>query len=94
MTDEKKYNGWTNYDTWLLNLNLTNDESTYNLILEWTKENPLNNFKYNCLRIDAFKEFLEERYFIEEMNIYKIYDSWDLRSWNNINFDEVLKGFE
>lgn len=29
----KDYNGWTNHDTWDLNLHLTNDESTFNYFL-------------------------------------------------------------
>lgn len=32
MTEE--YNGWTNHETWLMNLWLTNDESSYNVLLE------------------------------------------------------------
>ena len=27
--NEKAYNGWSNYETWVTNLWLTNDESTY-----------------------------------------------------------------
>ena len=28
MTEEKKYNGWSNYETWNINLWLTNDQGT------------------------------------------------------------------
>jgi len=34
---EKKYNGWTNRETWLVNLWLTNDQNIYNLIIETFK---------------------------------------------------------
>jgi hypothetical protein len=27
------YNGWTNYETWLVNLWLTNDQGSYNAVL-------------------------------------------------------------
>jgi hypothetical protein len=27
--NDKKYNGWSNYETWVTNLWLTNDENTY-----------------------------------------------------------------
>ena len=36
----KKYNGWTNYETWLVALWLDNDEETYNKI---------RSFKYKDL---------------------------------------------
>lgn len=32
--ERKEYNGWTNYETWLVNLWLTNDEGIYNAILD------------------------------------------------------------
>lgn len=42
----KDYNGWTNHDTWDLNLHLTNDEGTFNY------------FK-SCVRY-GFKYFIEQ----------------------------------
>tara|TARA_Y100000310_G_scaffold63081_1_gene58358 strand:- start:1410 stop:1700 length:291 start_codon:yes stop_codon:yes gene_type:complete len=33
-----KYNGWTNYETWNVNLWLSNDEGTYNYILDLAKD--------------------------------------------------------
>ena len=29
---EKGYNGWTNYKTWLVSLNVDNNEGTYNMV--------------------------------------------------------------
>lgn len=34
MFENEKYNGWSNHETWLVNLWLTNDESSYNTLLE------------------------------------------------------------
>ena len=36
--DEKGYNGWTNYETWCVNLWLDNDEGTQNMVREWARE--------------------------------------------------------
>jgi len=35
--EDKKYNGWTNYETWLVNLHLLNDQCTIEQIEEITK---------------------------------------------------------
>ena len=35
----EKYNGWVNYETWLMALNLSNDEGTYNAVVDLMREN-------------------------------------------------------
>ena len=37
-TDEQGYNGWANYETWCVNLWLSNDEPLYRETLERTRE--------------------------------------------------------
>ena len=37
MTDQK-YNGWTNYQTWLVNLWMGNDQSTQEMVMERVRE--------------------------------------------------------
>lgn len=91
---EEKYNGWTNYDTWLLNLNLTNEQGLYDSVIEWLKENPKSKYEYNVLRIDAFKDWLYDSFWNDEFYVYKISDSWTERDFQNINFNEILGEFE
>jgi len=46
MSDDKTYNGWTNYETWATNLWIDNDESLQNEAREQTRnarENPEKN---------------------------------------------------
>ena len=38
MGEEKGYNGWSNYATWLVSLHLSNDEGTYNYVNELAQE--------------------------------------------------------
>ncbi len=38
MQEEQRYNGWTNYPTWCINLWCANDEGLYNLVREQARE--------------------------------------------------------
>lgn len=38
MTADKTYNGWTNYETWVVNLWMTNEEGSYNYYRERAEE--------------------------------------------------------
>lgn len=55
---ESGYNGWTNYETWCVNLWLSNDEALYNLVTElvadFEDEAPMHEIA------DAVKDFVEE----------------------------------
>ena len=33
--EEKKYNGWSNYETWVFKLWIDNDQQLYNHVYEW-----------------------------------------------------------
>jgi hypothetical protein len=39
LTEGKTYNGWSNYETWLVDLWLDNEQSTYNDIRNLVEEN-------------------------------------------------------
>ena len=38
MANEKGYQGWANYETWAVNLHITNDYNSYNYWTERAKE--------------------------------------------------------
>ena len=40
--DEQGYNGWTNYETWAVNLWLTNDEGSQDEVIRLTQEAVIN----------------------------------------------------
>lgn len=92
--EQENYNGYKNYETWLLYTNLTNEQDRYNLIEEWVKINPKENFEFELERAKAFREFLEELFFDDEYNIIKIDDTWTTRDFQDVDFLEVIKGFE
>lgn len=85
MTDEK-YNGWVNYETWLMNLNLTNEESLYNQMLEIVKE---NSEKDDYDIGEELKNWIEESFYVEEYDIYKICDNWTTRDFQEIHWTEI-----
>lgn len=62
------YNGWKNYETWLVKLWLDNEEGTYNLQKDWLEQakaepkheywTPEETVKFTLA--DLIKEFIEE----------------------------------
>jgi len=95
--EKKEYNGWTNYETWVVNLWMSNDAETDNYWLNiadislndatasdiLTKE---ENAQYTLS--DTIKESLEEGNPIEEASFYR-----DLLTGaiSEVNFDEIAK---
>jgi hypothetical protein len=84
--EDKKYNGWTNYETWLFNVNVTNDQETYNYVQEVADS-------CNDSTID-FKEAMEEMFYNEEKDLYEICDRWLERDWQEINFYEIMQSLK
>lgn len=84
------YNGWINYETWLLALNVDNDQGLYESTRELIK-------KTKDLEVyDAAKEiknYLEELAYNEECGIYKICDKWTQRDWGEIDFSEIVRSW-
>ncbi len=82
------YNGYTNYETWLLCLNIDNEQGIYESVNEFVeKKKELDNYDLG----EKLKEFLEELFFVDEHNIYKICDTWTFRDWQEINWVEVAE---
>jgi hypothetical protein len=62
MTD-KKYNGWTNYETWVVNLWMDNEEGTYDYWLEVAQEvsNDLETPTNSMTRMDEAIYILSDK---------------------------------
>ena len=88
MTDEQ-YNGWANYETWLMALNIDNSEGLQQEVLDYLE--PPQEINQNDL-----KDYIEEMIAIECQGIlmYKIFDSWSEREFNNIDWYELLEAYK
>ena len=85
-----KYNGWVNFETWLLRLNLDNDYGLYQMCIEYFEENKDQDVYYLA---EQFKDYLEELFFIEEHSIIKLCDVWTYRDWQEIDFIEIVESY-
>ena len=57
--EDKEYNGWKNWETWNLNLHLTNDAGTYDDMREFVKQGKFDGLdKYELAQ--EFKDHVEE----------------------------------
>jgi hypothetical protein len=101
--NKEEYNGWTNRETWALNLHLTNDQSLYNEVLELLKEShkeDLKNQTENIYKIDNLKEWVEDNFYNCLNNEEAIYSDLfknmvlDVGSLWRVNWLEVVKAFE
>jgi len=59
MVTQNKYNGWTNYETWLVALWIDNDEGSYNTARDMARE-MRNNEHRNYDLSHALKDWVEE----------------------------------
>lgn len=78
MVEDKEYNGWSNFETWKLALNLDNEESLYK---------QFRNYKGDAADLKAELEGM----FNHEDIGYKICDFWSNNEWQEIDWQEILE---
>ena len=83
---QQTYNGYTNFETWLMSLNLDNDQYL-NSELHRIANGPQSTYD----KAQILKEWIEESFFVEEHGIYKICDTWTTRDFNEIDFYEIIE---
>jgi len=90
---QKEYNGWTNYTTWSVALNIDNDQFMQEETLRVIKEGEVTN-GYELK--DWFKQELENAgYYNEEYGSYKLSDAWSERELDNdVNWYELYDTYE
>lgn len=62
------YNGWSNYETWLIALHLQNDEYFDEVIREYCEDNPEADVRQVG---DYIREMLEDHLYEEEKSLLK-----------------------
>jgi len=65
MTQNNRYNGWTNYETWVTALWIDNDQGSYNHRCELAKQ-VRKEHEENCDRINCLATSLSD--WIDELN--------------------------
>lgn len=78
------YQGWSNYETWKLALNLDNDEFIYR------ETRRMAHLEGENFTGDFLKDWLEEQFEFHEVG-YKIADFWSYNEWQEVDFDEVAE---
>lgn len=88
-TEYNKYNGWTNYETWLF---VERVKNVYRLTFAcedfYKQHHKDDNAEYE------FKLFLEREFYVARFNMYYVGESFSTREWALINFKEVLECFK
>lgn len=91
---QQEYNGWTNYESWLVALWLGNEPWSYNGILELTENIQRENEESDWIGglAAAIEEFCEQNYFYHIDNSGLASDL--LRSaLSEVNFEEIAKHY-
>ncbi|MCW4015461.1 MAG: hypothetical protein NWF06_03745 [Candidatus Bathyarchaeota archaeon] len=83
---DAEYNGYSNYETWLMSLNLDNDQYLNERVMEIA-----NGCGDTYDKAQELKEFIESEFYVEEYGIYKISDIWTERDFQEIDFAEIIE---
>jgi hypothetical protein len=92
MSEEYRYNGWTNYETWCVDLWLSNEETEYNYWCEQAasvkKEYEEDAQEYRLA--DLLKDNLEERA-EEAIPEASVFSDLLRAAISEVNFEEIAK---
>jgi hypothetical protein len=92
MSEERKYNGWTNYETWCVDLWIGNDEGEYNYWCDQAynvkKEFDEDTQEYTLA--DMLKDNLEERA-EEAITDASVFSDLLRAAISEVNFGEIAR---
>lgn len=83
---DQEYNGYSNFETWLMSLNLDNDQYLNERLMEIA-----NGCGETYDKAQELKEFIESEFCVEEYGIYKISDIWTERDFQEVDWYEIIE---
>ena len=83
---DNEYNGYTNFETWLLSLNLDNDQYLNERLMEIA-----NGSEDTYDKAETLKDWIEDEFFNDEFGVYKICDTWTDRDFKEIDWIEIIE---
>ena len=83
---DSEYNGYTNFETWLLSLNLDNDQYLNERLIEIANG---SGDTYN--KAQNLKDWIEDEFYNDEFGAYKICDAWTDRDFKEIDWCEIIE---
>mgnify|MGYP001571628630 FL=1 len=86
---EEKYQGWTNWETWNVNLWLTNDQS----VSELTKELLEREYVYGFKRVEALRDWVYDLVHGHKEEGLEPYITDDI-SLHRVNYEEIIEAFK
>ena len=86
---EEQYQGWTNWETWNVNLWLTNDQSVYKL----TKSLLLGHYEYEFKRAEALRDWVYDLVHGNKEEGITQYITDDI-SLHRVNYEEIIEAFK
>jgi len=93
-TNKDEYNEWRNYETWLLNLNVTNTQERQNMMQDLARDYITAHSTPDNYEMGKYLQTELEHIFRDsKCEIYKIDDVWTERDWYEIDWREIAETY-
>lgn len=84
---DEEYNGYSNFETWLMSLNLDNDQYLNERVMEIANNGRGDTYE----KAESLKDWIEDEFFNDEFGVYKICDTWTDRDFKEIDWSEIIE---